>query len=433
MSNGITVEIVEQVYDLQLITDKITTVEIFDFAVSGDVIPASIFTDGPGNLIVSAGASDPRQLNNVTSPPTNGYVLTWDDTESLKMKFKASGTAGEITLTNKSGGTVNAGDVVIFDKTNASAFTTTSTQGDMRILGVAKETIANNSSGKIAMAGIATINVTGNVAIGAALISSTTPKYAKASGGAKQNGLIGFALTAYVGGATGTVDALLMPAFERAGAGVVVEGVASVSGAAGTTTLQCGTNSDRLVLAVFMYGRSIDPGAVTAVPKVAAANMTITGSPITGYHNDTFTYSYADVYYLKDPGTGSQTVTGGNTGFSDYFVTFFIALSGVATSSYIGTMNSAQITGTAQSVNCSDAIPGDTAVYFMLNAGNPGAATGTISAHGSGQTNQLAAAVGSYVLGSIDTKPATAANETTAITLSGSRKSLNISIPVRPA
>jgi len=430
MSNGITIEIVEQVYDLQLITDKITTVEIFDFAVAGDVIPASLFTDGPGNLIVSAAAADPRQLDNVTSPPTNGYVLTWDDTESLKMKFKASGAAGEITLTNKSGGTVNAGDVVIFDKTNASAFTTTTTQGDMRILGVAKETIANNASGKIAMAGIATVNVTGNAAIGAALISSTTPKYAMANGGAKQAGLIGFALTAYAGGATGTVEALLIPAFERAGAAVAVEGVLSLAASGASGSLQCGTAADRLVLAL-QWGADGAVGAFSAVPTVGGANMTQSGSDIASWANRPRS-STARLFYYKGVGTGSITVNAGTTGYFSEMGCLFIALSGVHASAYIGTIAENILTGTAQSVNCTDAVAGDLVVGFCISGDTtaPPAWAGS----GAGQTNRLnSSPVATHECVIIDTDIATGATETMSWTFSLSKKGLSVSIPVHPA
>ena len=425
MSNGISINITEQVYDLQLVTDKTTTIEIFDFSVAGDVIPASIFTNGPGNMLVSAAASDPRQLDNVTVPPADGYVLTWDSTQALKMKFKAAAASGGvITLTNKSGSTVNIGDVVIFDKSNASAFTTTSLQGDMRILGVAMETIAANASGKIAMAGIATVNVTGNVAIGQALISSTTPKYAMASGGAKQPGLIGYALTLYSGGSTGTVSALMMPAFDRAGAAVVVEGVLVLSGSNTTGSLPCGTNSDRLVLAVaFTVGGSAP--AISNVPQVASVGMSQTGSDITSF--ETATPTLARLYYYKAVGTGNITV-GNPTMAATYQGCMFIALSGVAASSYLGTLNSSIVTGTAQSVNCTDAIPGDLVIGFNISSDTPTSLSGS----GSGQTNRINSTVTGH-LSISDTKLASGAAETMSWTLLASRKAISISIPVRPA
>ncbi len=59
-------------------------------------------------------------------------------------------------LTNKSGGNLNYGDVVVLDNTNANGFTTTTTSGlSTRGLGVILEPngIANNASGMVAVGG----------------------------------------------------------------------------------------------------------------------------------------------------------------------------------------------------------------------------------------------------------------------------------------
>ncbi len=62
----------------------------------------------------------------------------------------------QILLTNKSGGNLNYGDVVVLDNTNANGFTTTTTAGlSTRGLGVILEPngIANNASGMVAVGG----------------------------------------------------------------------------------------------------------------------------------------------------------------------------------------------------------------------------------------------------------------------------------------
>ena len=53
------------------------------------------------------------------------------------------------TLTNKSGNDRTAGDVVVFDATNDSAFITTTAQQDIRVMGVLKDSIVNNASGSV--------------------------------------------------------------------------------------------------------------------------------------------------------------------------------------------------------------------------------------------------------------------------------------------
>lgn len=112
-----------------------------------------------------------------------------------------------VELTNKSGGSVAAGDVVILDASNDSAFTTTSSADNGLVIGVAQETIANNAAGKIQTAGLATVNVTGSVARGAYLGTSGTVKLAYAEAG-PTGGTFARALTA---DSAGAVTALLGP------------------------------------------------------------------------------------------------------------------------------------------------------------------------------------------------------------------------------
>src|SRR3972149_4257943 len=53
----------------------------------------------------------------------------------------------EISLTNKSGGALAIGDVVIVDSANDNAVTTTTTASLTGIKGVAREAIASNAAG----------------------------------------------------------------------------------------------------------------------------------------------------------------------------------------------------------------------------------------------------------------------------------------------
>lgn len=82
-------------------------------------------------------------------------------------------------LTNKSGGAVAAGDVVVIDTGNNDAFTTT-TSGRAEIsVGVAQETIANNVAGRVLVAGYAAlINVPASVTRGHYIETHTVVKQA---------------------------------------------------------------------------------------------------------------------------------------------------------------------------------------------------------------------------------------------------------------
>lgn len=58
-----------------------------------------------------------------------------------------------VPLTNKSGGSVAAGDVVVIASANTDAFTTTTSAASTAIVGVAQETIANNATGRVCLGG----------------------------------------------------------------------------------------------------------------------------------------------------------------------------------------------------------------------------------------------------------------------------------------
>lgn len=84
-------------------------------------------------------------------------------------------------LTNKSGGGVVAGDVVILDSANASSFTTTSSAAQTADwVGVALETIANNSTGRVVLFGYAPIvNLASSASLGDYLRTHSVAKQAQ--------------------------------------------------------------------------------------------------------------------------------------------------------------------------------------------------------------------------------------------------------------
>lgn len=106
-----------------------------------------------------------------------------------------------LPLTNKSGGGVVAGDVVIIDTGNDGAFTTTTSGQYQGSVGVAQETIANNATGRVLVAGYAAlVNVPSSMTRGRFLQTHTVAK--QATGNAtRQAGSFGQFLT---GGTTPT-------------------------------------------------------------------------------------------------------------------------------------------------------------------------------------------------------------------------------------
>jgi len=117
-------------------------------------------------------------------------------------------------LTNRSGGSVAQGDVVIRDDANDKSFTTSTTQGDRKVVGVVLDaSIADLASGRIVtFGGPVKVNVTGAVARGDYLRQSATAKLAESAGAAYVEGVFGIALTSAAGPGTGTVEAVLLGA-----------------------------------------------------------------------------------------------------------------------------------------------------------------------------------------------------------------------------
>jgi len=135
-------------------------------------------------------------FNSVTRPNTNGsavptssviggdlHYLNTIDAQLVYLAGLAKWGAIPVVsyLTNKSGGGVVAGDVIVIDTTTASSFTTIATAATAGIIGVALDTIASNASGPVQFFGMAYVNVTGATAIGDYLATSTTVKKAAPS------------------------------------------------------------------------------------------------------------------------------------------------------------------------------------------------------------------------------------------------------------
>ena len=130
----------------------------------------------------------------------------WDSILSILLYL---GRVVEISLTNKSGGALAAGDVVILDSTNDNAVTTTATASLTGVKGVAMEAIAINAAGRIAMAGKVTVATTGTVNRGDYLETSAVAGKAQSAGTSPTGKTFARASTAASGG---SCTAVVLPA-----------------------------------------------------------------------------------------------------------------------------------------------------------------------------------------------------------------------------
>jgi hypothetical protein len=212
------------------------------------------------------------------------------------------------TLTNKSGGALEEGDVVVADASNDNAFTTTTTANDVDVIGVVKESIANNATGRVSVAGIVTVKVQGNVARGDFLATSTTAKRAATAGASPGTGTFARALTAYSGGGAGTVTALLV--FTAAGGGAVPANMVAYTSAGAAPSGYSEVTGAR--------GR-----VIVGLPS-GGTNAGTVGTALTNLQDKTHTHTYSTVIAHTHTqigftsGTGAEAIVNVDASASGY-------------------------------------------------------------------------------------------------------------------
>lgn len=147
-----------------------------------------------------------------------------------------------VPIANKSGGGVVAGDVVVIDTANDAAFTTTTTGRAEVSIGVAQETIANNATGRVLVAGYAAlVNVPSSVTRGHYAETHTAVKQATGNS-ARRSGSFGQFLT---GGTTPTAILWGQTDQSTTGSGLTIREVdGSPTGTPSTLKFPNGTLTD---------------------------------------------------------------------------------------------------------------------------------------------------------------------------------------------
>ncbi len=158
------------------------------------------------SLVIESGTSNP-------GAELNEGRLFYRSTMNVPIYYDGSNFQGVgltvVTLTNKSGGALAIGDVVILDTSNASSVTTTSTAAVTNQPMVVLETIANDATGLFQVAGVVEVlDVADATAIGDYLTTSTTVKAATSSS-TFSDGAFAQALTSTAG--AGSVRAIMGP------------------------------------------------------------------------------------------------------------------------------------------------------------------------------------------------------------------------------
>jgi len=250
--------------------------------------------------------TDPQSAN--VGAGDTGYATQYNN-----LRLDVFNFAGIYLWTNNSGGSVAAGDVVVFDKSSSNYFKTTTVQGDKSVLGVVISTsISNGATGYIARRGNWRVNLNAAVTVGQALITSTVAKLAIPNGGAVQDGYIGFVTDA--SGSPTYCMADINPNTTRTGGQVtLVSTTMGNSTGSSPVTLISGLavsgNNRLLVVAVSL--RTTSGGSITSV-SWNGTNMTrVGGSDYNDAGNPNS--NFAIFYMLASPGTGNVVMTFVNT------------------------------------------------------------------------------------------------------------------------
>jgi hypothetical protein len=235
-------------------------------------------------------------------------------------------------LTNKTGGALVLGDVVVLDTANNSAVALDDTQWSLRTFAVAQGPIANNALGPFLLSGSTTVKVTGTVTRGDYLRKSATTKTAEDLGlsltttAGRPYGSLGVALTADAAGVatvlwwgtppgTGTVAVSLGETTTATGAQVdlitfsnlnipktahiaIRFNLRKTGGAASAPTLGLKVNGSQIInnFAVFSAANQVEYGATDAGHQAVVMSH--------------------DATYLRMSGIIATTASGGYTGTS---------------------------------------------------------------------------------------------------------------------
>lgn len=190
-------------------------------------------------------------------------------------------------LTNKSGGSVIAGDVVVIDSANSESFTTTTTGAFTGTIGVAQESIANNAAGRVCMGGyVGLVNVNASVTRGNFGTTHTVAKQATDGGSSRVAGAFCQFLT---GGTTPTAHLF---------------GITDISAGALTDHTHAATGSGSNG-----GGATLSPTTLNASGKLALSSE-ITSTVDADQHNYAPTNIHARSIIRFTSFTANRTITG---------------------------------------------------------------------------------------------------------------------------
>lgn len=261
-------------------------------------LAASIITSHPD--LTDRDVADQHPADAVSYDPT-ASGLTATDAQAAIDELAAGGSAPAtliVPLTNKSGASVAAGDVVVLSAANADAFTTTTVAQATFPIGVAQAAIANNAIGLVAIAGyVASVNTNGSTfGLRTYLETNGSAKQATANPTRRQ-GSFGVIL-----GTGANPDAILFGATDQTPADYAPGGtdVAVADGGTGASTASGARTNLGLVIATDVEAHDPD---LTTIAGLSPSNDDVIQRKSGAWTNRTMAQLAADL------GGGSGTLT----------------------------------------------------------------------------------------------------------------------------
>ena len=194
--------------------DLVTATKLHNLVDSASVANIAEAALADGSHIITSSTTAPAAATaghawwDTSSPEADGYgILKIHD----GTRWQSVAKNVEQYYFNRSGATLDYGDLVIFDTSEARSVTTTTSAGSAKVAGViasgldGSTEVGDDSEGRVVRSGLVMVKTTGTVTLGDYLGTSDTVKLAKSLGSSQVAGAFGIAVKD-----TGTLDQWLV-------------------------------------------------------------------------------------------------------------------------------------------------------------------------------------------------------------------------------